>query len=69
MELDPGLAETCAIIHNAASEPQNNGFHEICYDMPFAAFAAEVADLLKLKLKNNDAGQDIRKVDLPMVIR
>lgn len=69
MELDPGLAETCAIIHNAASEPQNNGFHEICYDIPFAAFAAEVADLLKLKLKNNDAGQDIRKVDLPMVIR
>lgn len=69
MELDPGLAETCAIIHNAASEPQNNGFHEICYDIPFAAFAAEVADLLKLQLKNNDAGQDIRKVDLPMVIR
>lgn len=69
MKLDPGLAETCAIIHNAASEPQNNGFHEICYDIPFAAFAAEVADLLKLQLKNNDAGQDIRKVDLPMVIR
>lgn len=69
MELDPGLAETCAIIHNAASEPQNNGFHEICYDIPFAAFAAEVADLLKLQLENNDAGQDIRKVDLPMVIR
>lgn len=69
MELDPGLAATCAIIHNAASEPQNNGFHEICYDIPFAAFAAEVADLLKLQLKNNDAGQDIRKVDLPMVIR
>lgn len=69
MELDPRLAETCAIIHNAASEPQNNGFHEICYDIPFAAFAAEVADLLKLQLKNNDAGQDIRKVDLPMVIR
>ncbi len=69
MELNPELAKTCALVHNASSQPQTAGFHEICYDVPFETFAAEVTELAKLQLENKKAGMDIRMIGIPMVIR
>ncbi|MBN2640546.1 MAG: GntR family transcriptional regulator [Victivallales bacterium] len=69
VNLNPELVETCAIIHNALAVPPVAKFHEICYDIPFAKLAEEVAELLKFQLEDRDEGMDLRKVYIPMIIR
>ena len=69
MSLNPDLAKTCAIVHNADSLPQDAGFHEICYKPLFDELAAETADLVKLQLKKDNAGMGIRKISLPLILR
>lgn len=69
MNLNPDLAKTCAIIHNADSLPQDAGFHEICYMPQFDQLAAEAADLVKLQLEKDERGMEARAVSLPLIIR
>lgn len=69
MILNPELAKTCAIVHNADSLPQDAGFHEICYKPQFDQLAAETADLVKLQLEKDERGMEARAITLPLIIR
>ena len=69
MSLNPDLAKTCAIVHNADSLPQDAGFHEICYKPLFDELAAETADLVKLQLEKDKRGMEARAISLPLIIR
>ena len=61
--------KTCALVHNAFSAPQNSGFHEICYEIPFEQIAEETAELLRLQFAGDKAGMDIRKIPMKMIIK
>ena len=66
---NPELVKTCALVHNAFSAPQNSGFHEICYEIPFEQIAEETAELLRLQFAGDKAGMDIRKIPMKMIIK
>ncbi len=69
MEENPALAKTCALVHNAASVPQNAGFREICYEIPFLELAEETEKLLRLQFAGDAAGMDTIKIPMRMVIK